>query len=443
MISPSSPRKIGLFTCIFLVAAVMIGNGIYTSLGIQLLSLSNGFSILALWALGGVVALCGALSYAELASLLPHSGGEYYYLTKIYHPAVGTMAGIITLLAGFVAPIALASMAFGKYLQAFLPSASPMLSSMLLVTLVTMAHLFHLGFSASFQNVITGLKFLLIAGILFLGFRYATISPTILLPSKAAMKELFQPSSGVALLFCFYAYSGWNASVYIADDVTSSQRTVGVSLVVGTLLVILIYLLLNVIFLMAAPMSALRGVLDVGAVVGTSLVGPAGGHLMAALIAVGLIAGISGMIWIGPRVAQMMGRDLFALRWLGHASRSNNIPIRATLLQYVLIIIVLATSSFKAVLVSTQVPIIFCSLLGVVGTIVLRCRRYKNKMTSPDQGGISGFRCPLYPLPPLFFVTVSSVALVYTMMTNPWEGGAGIVIIAGALGAYPLLKQRK
>jgi APA family basic amino acid/polyamine antiporter len=433
--SPQRPHKIGLLTAIFLVAAVMIGNGIYTSLGIQLLSISSGFGILALWAVAGIVALCGALSYAEIASQLPHSGGDYYYLTHIYHPAIGTMAGIITLLAGFVAPIALASMAFGKYLQDFLPGALPMLSSMLLVTVITMAHLLHWNVSVVFQNILTTLKFLLIAGILLLGFHYAALPPTILLPSKASIHGLFEPSSGVVLLFCFYAYSGWNSSVYIADDVSASRKTVGWSLVIGTLLVTVLYLLLNTIFLLAAPIDVLRGKLNVGTIVATHLLGPEGARFMAALIAIGLVSGVSGMIWIGPRMTQTMGRDLFALRWLAPLSR-HRIPVRSTLLQYVLTMILLATGSFKAVLLSTQVPVIFCSFLGVLGVIVLRVRR-RNHIGSPI-----GFHSPLYPLPSLFFATLSIVALVYTSITNPFEAGVGALIILGALGCYPILSRR-
>lgn len=163
---------------------------------------------------------------------------------------------------------------------------------------------------------------------------------------------------------------------------------------------------------------------------------------MTALIAVGLVAGVSGMIWIGPRMTQMMGRDLFTLRWLGHTSKAS-IPVRATLLQYMLIMIVLATSSFKAVLVSTQVPVIFCSLLGVIGVIVLRFRQHQQESSNASSEKAPRFYCPLYPLPPLFFAVVSSVALIYTMITNPFEASVGIVIILGALGAYPLLQRGK
>jgi APA family basic amino acid/polyamine antiporter len=430
-------RKVGLMTCIFLVAATMVGNGIYTSLGIQLTSISSGFTILALWALGGLVALCGALSYAELSAQMPHSGGEYYYFTKIYHPAIGTMAGIVTQMAACMGPIALASMAFGKYFQALFPAIHPMLSSILLVTVVTGMHLIDLGFSAAFQDITTGLKFLLIAIIFYLGFRYASVPLSTLLPSTHAIQELFQPTSGVTLLFCYYAYSGWNASTYIADDVNASQQTVGRSLIIGSLFVMVVYLLMNALFLVSAPLSELRGVLDVGRVVAIHLLGQQGGRIMSMLIAVGLIASISAMTWTGPRIMQTMGKNLFALRWFGHTS-SKNIPLRAILFQYAVVMTLLLTSSFKVILVSTQFALISCELLGVLSVIVLRRR----KALQANSRGAT-FHSPLYPLPQLFFATVSIMALLYTLVTNSFEAFLGIVLILSALATYPFLCRKQ
>ncbi|MBX9742788.1 MAG: amino acid permease [Chthoniobacterales bacterium] len=430
-----SPRKVGLLTCIFLVAATMVGNGIYTSLGMQLTTISCGFTILALWGLGGLCALCGALSYAELAAQMPHSGGEYYYFSKIYHPALGMMAGIVAQIAGCIGPIALASMAFGTYFQALCPQINPLYSSVLLVTLVTLFHLVNLGVSAVFQDLTTGLKFLLIGFLCYLGFRYAVSPLAILLPSKLAFKELWQPSSGVTLLFCYYSYSGWNAATYIADEVMTSQKTVGRSLIIGTLLVTVVYLVMNTVFLMAAPVEELRGVLDVGRVVATHLLGPQGGRILSLLIAVGLVASVSAMTIIGPRIMEMMGKDLSVLRWFGQVSKEN-IPIRATLFQYVMVLVLLVTSSFKIVLVSTQFAIISCELLGVLSVMMLRRKNAASRIKA------TGFQCPFYPLPQLFFALVSIMALVYTAVTNWLEALPGVGLIVVSLLAYTLIQRK-
>lgn len=433
-VSPST-RKVGLVTCVFLVLAIVVGNGIYTNLGLQLLSVSSNFAILTLWLIGGICALSGALAYAELSSLMPHSGGEYYYLSRIYHPALGTMGGIMTQYGGMIAPTALASMAFAKYVSGIFPSYHPTLIAIVLVTVVTGMHLIKLGFSAGFQDTITTLKFLLVGTIIFLGFRYATQSPAIFLPTASSLRELFSPTSGVTLLFCYYAYAGWSAATYIADDVSSSRKTVGRSLIIGTLLATLIYLSMNAIFLMSAPNEELRGIIDIGHVVATHLLGSHGGNVMAALIAIGLMAGVSGMIWVGPRITQMMGKDLPALTYFDQVSASN-VPVRAMLLQYVLVVLLLLTSSFKIVLVSSQFTLICCQVLTVLGVSVLRKKQRASSESSQEI-----FRCPLYPLPSIIFIGVSLLALGYTIMTNPFESAIGIGVILFGLLLYPVFRR--
>ncbi len=240
-----------------------------------------------------------------------------------------------------------------------------------------------------------------------------------------------------------------NSTAYFADDVATSQKTVGWSLVTGTLLVTLLYLLLNVVFLLSAPVEDLRGVLDVGTVVATHLIGTAGGKAMALLIAGGLVAGVSGMTWIGPRITQVMGQNLPALFWFSQTS-SNNIPWRATLLQYGFIIVVLLTSSFKMLLIATQIPILICALLGVLGIMVLRRREKINSMTpnfiksSPHQDKDAPFAltCPFYPVPPLVFATISIAALIYTITTNLQDALWGFSLILLGLILHPVFKMK-
>src|SRR4029077_10834789 len=120
-----SLKKISVITATNLVIANMIGTGVFTSLGFQVAAINSDFALIGLWVVGGVAALCGALCYAELATALPRSGGEYNYLSRIYHPALGFLAGWISAVVGFPAPIALAALAFGKYVQVFTPGVSP------------------------------------------------------------------------------------------------------------------------------------------------------------------------------------------------------------------------------------------------------------------------------------------------------------------------------
>jgi len=409
---------IRLVTCLSLVTATMVGTGVYTSLGFQLVDLHHGFSILLLWVLGGLISLCGALSYAELAGAIPRSGGEYTYLSEIYHPALGFMAAWVSVLAGFAAPIALSAMAFGIYLHTALPVIPEKLSSFLVAILISIGHLRSLRLSELMQNGMAVVKYLLLGLFLLIGFWSAMQHPAslkIFVPEVGSLHELLHPKAGVALIFVLYAYSGWNASTYLAGEVHNRQRTVGLSLILGTLIVTLLYLLLNAVFLTAAPASEMRGVVNVGSVAANHLLGSIGGRVMSGMIALGLLASLSAMIWAGPRVTQRVGEDYTLLASLARTNGAG-IPLLAMLLQLLLVLLLIATGSFESVLIYAQVPLLLCLILGVAGIIVRRIQG--NEPVT--------FRCPLYPLTPLLFIFCSLSALLYSAFSRPWIAVAGL-----------------
>ena len=434
--------KIGLATCLALVTATMVGTGVYTSLGFQLLDLQSGFTILLIWILGGVISLCGALSYSELAARIPRSGGEYTYLTEIYHPAIGFMAGFISKIAGFAAPIALAAIAFGTYLHAAIPACPARASSFVAVVLISLGHLRSLRLSALVQNGMTAVKFLLLAVFLLVGVWSAAKHPdclTIFTPGTGSVQELFRPSAGVALLFVLYAYSGWNAPTYLAAEVKDRQTIVGRSLVIGTLVVTAIYVVLNAVFLTAAPAAELRGVLNVGSVAANHLIGPVGGAVMSGVIALGLLASISAMIFAGPRVTQQVSEDYRLFRHLA-STNGKGIPRRATILQLVLVLALIATGSFESVLVYAQIPLLLCLVLGVAGVMVLRVRSAGSGTPVPD--ACPAFRCPLYPLPPVIFILSTLAGLIYSAANKPWVAVAGLGTMILPLAVYPLISRK-
>src|SRR6266487_7029318 len=159
-----TPRPgVGFFTACGIVIANIIGTGVFTSLGFQLPDIHSGFALLMLWIVGGIVALCGALCYGELSATLPRSGGEYHFLSKIYHPAVGFMAGFVSATVGFAAPVALAAMAFGKYFQGVFDFGSPVVLSFVLVWVVALFHFGNLRLGSAFQNLWTVVKLFLIS----------------------------------------------------------------------------------------------------------------------------------------------------------------------------------------------------------------------------------------------------------------------------------------
>ena len=164
-----TPRTVGFLTACSIVIANIIGTGIFTSLGFQVVEIQSGFPLLMLWVIGGIVALCGALCYGELSAALPRSGGEYHFLSQIYHPALGFMAGFISATVGFAAPIALAAIAFGKYFTGVFGVGSPVILSFVVVWVVAAFHLGNLQVGSAFQNVSTLVKLLLIGALVGVG----------------------------------------------------------------------------------------------------------------------------------------------------------------------------------------------------------------------------------------------------------------------------------
>ncbi|MEO6052968.1 MAG: amino acid permease, partial [Chthoniobacterales bacterium] len=341
--SGSPHKKISLLTASALVIANMVGTGIFTSLGFQLVDIHSGFSILLLWATGGVVALCGALSYGELISRLPRSGGEYNFLSRIYHPAIGFMAGWIGLTAGFCTPIALSCIAFGKYFSGALGFTHPILLSVLIVISISGIHLLGVGVGAAFQNTFTILKLCILLTVSVCAFIWGSRQEIAFLPQATDIPTILSPSFAIALMYVMYAYSGWNAAVYIAGEVRNPRINVPVALVIGTVTVIGCYLLMNTAFLYSTPQSAMRGQVEIGLIAGRQIFGPVGGNIVGGFIAMALISGISAMIWMGSRVAMTIGEDYTILRFLARKNAMGT-PTVAILAQMALIVIVLLTA---------------------------------------------------------------------------------------------------
>ena len=418
--------KIGAVTCTAIVVANMIGTGVFTSLGFQVGPLPSGFAILLVWMLGAAFALCGALAYAELAAALPRSGGEYNFLTRIYHPSVGFMAGMVSATVGFAAPVALASMAFGEYAHQLLPGIAPVAISAGIATVVAVVHLISIRSSEAFQNVFTLIKISLILVLIGAGFVIGPTVGTSFAPAVSDGELIASAPFAVALMYVMYSYSGWNASTYIIGEVRNPLRNVPLSLVVGTTIVGVLYVSLNAVFLKTVPMSELDGQVDVANVAAAAIFGPSGGRWMSGLISLGLISAISAMTWAGPRVAATIGEDFRSLRWLS-ARTKGGIPLRACGIQYVIVMVLLVTTTFEDVLIYTQFALVACGLLTVAGVFVLRVR--EPALERP-------FRCWGYPATPMLFATIALFSLGYTAIERPVQAACGIATLAAGLGLY-------
>jgi APA family basic amino acid/polyamine antiporter len=408
-------EKFSPSTAAAIVVANMIGTGVFTSLGYQLVGIRSGFAILLLWVVGGVVATCGALCYAELAARLPRSGGEYNFLKQIYHPVAGFISGWVSATVGFAAPTALAAITFGTYLSSVFPVLSPLWLATVLVVIVTLVHATSHRNSAGLQTIFTAVKLVII-----LGFSIAALNSVDALqqisfaPQVSDIPIVTGSAFAVSLIYVGYAYSGWNAATYLTDEIENPRRTLPLVLAGGTTVVMLCYLLLNYVFLAVAPMAAMEGKIEVGYIAASYAFGEIGGAVMGVTLSLLLISTVSAMIVAAPRVLQVLGEDFAMFRILNRTNK-HGIPAIAVYLQGAITLVFMWSSSFERILVFSGVTMALNTLFAVFGVFILRRRDADNERDS------DAFRIPLYPLPPILFILITLLTLGYLVIERPVE----------------------
>lgn len=437
--APETSRQVTLFTATCLVIANMIGIGVFTSLGFQVAGIQSGFSLLFLWLAGGVYALCGALAYGELGASMPRSGGEYHFLSQIYHPVIGFLSGWVSVTVGFAAPIALMAIALGTYFAKVFPTADPTIIGLAVVLLVTLIHSQNLKLGSSFQQIFTLLKVLLIVFLVVAGFALGTGQEINFAPTSADLSQIMSAPFAISLVYVTYSYSGWNSAVYLASEVKSPEKNLPRSLLLGTAIVMVLYLLINFIFLYTTPIDLMAGKLEVGYIAadqifkGNPILGFPGAELMALFISLGLISSISSMVWAGPRVTQSIGEDIPFFKILAKKNRSG-VPYYALLLQLAIVIALVIMKQFETVLTYLEFTLILSSFLTVLGVFVSRFR-------FPDLP--RPYKTWGYPITPLIFLAMSVWVLVFLLQQKPMESLAGLGTILLGLPLYFIASKQK
>jgi APA family basic amino acid/polyamine antiporter len=418
MTMPPSRRSLGFAAALAVVIANIVGTGVFTTLGLQVKETSDGFVLLALWTVGGLIALAGALTYSELSAAIGGSGGEYRFLGRVYHPALGTVAGWVSIGAGFAAPVALAAMALGKYAGPLL-GMRPQTLGIIAIVATTGVHLLAPAIGGRIQVAITTLKVLLIAAFIAVGLLHGGHAELSFAPTASSWGVLVSGPFALSLIYVSYAYSGFNAASYFQGEVVDAERNVPRALVTGTLMVMALYVALNWVFLRTTPTNLLAGQVEVGAIVAGHLLGESGGNVMSGLIAILLVSTISAMMLAGPRVIEAMAADIPPLRPLAQRSVTGS-PSRAVLLQGALALAFVMTDSFAGVLTYAGFTLTLSTLLAVIGVIVLRRRE-------PDLP--RPYHAWGYPWTALFFAAFSVWTLIIVIRDRPIEAVGGVVTL--------------
>lgn len=412
----------------------MIGTGVYTSLGLQVAGVHSVVALVFIWITGGLVALCGALTYGELAVRYPKSGGEYIFLSKIYHPSLGFMSGFISMTIGFAAPMAISAIALGTYAGNLIP-VSPVIIAVVAIVCLTVLNTTSFKTGTNFNFLTAAINVSLILTLCILGFVKGPHPDFEISFNQSDLKEIINPAFAVSLVYVSFAYSGWNSAAYITHQVKDPVKNLPFILISGTLIVLFLYTLLNFIFLYTVPMQELEGQIDIAFLAAKNIFGQSGGKFIALLISIGLIASINSLLIIGPRVTQAIAEDYKVLRFLGFENKSGS-PFFATILLTVISLILIGTSTFEQIMTLIGFTLSIFTILSVTGVFVIRYRIKNNNNNLYHTFG--------YPFIPAFFILVEGCMMVYVFANRPVQSLIGIgITLLGLVVYYMLLNAEK
>lgn len=441
-------RQLGLVSAAALVVSNMVGTGIFSTSGFLANDLGDPKIFFAIWIAGAVVSLAGALCYSELGVNFPSSGGEYVYLTEAYGKPWGFMTGWASLFAGFSAPIAAAALACASYLAYFYPAlrqdaamltfGPPWFEIRLggaqllaggLIGGLTAINILGVALAARFQNVMTAFKIGVLLTFIVLGLTMGAGDWSHF--SQPAERGSSVPLAGqfaISLCFIYMAYSGWNAATYIAGELKDPAVTLPRALTIGTLSVAALFLLMNVVYVYAAPLEQMKGVVAIGALASSKLFGAGVAGIFSLAMAISLVPTVNAMMTIGPRVYYAMAKNGAFLSFASRVDPRRHTPVPAIVLQGTVAILMTLTP-FPSLLTFIGLTLNFFTAMSVASLFLFRRRPGWKKL------GVVSFGWPLIPL---FFCSVGLWVSVYGFLFAPRVSFAAAGMLAAGALAYHL-----
>ncbi len=422
------PAEFGLATATWVIVASMVGVGVLTTSGYTVYNVGSNQLMLALWVLGGVVAVCGALTLCELSAALPRTGGDYVYLYEAYGPLLAFLSGWVSFLIGFAAPAAASAFAAAKYVLIPLRIHEPVTASVaqrgaatLAVISFAVIHTSGRRRTAHIQGWITAVKLVLLVTFLVAGLavgwpRYANLDDRPPLSVPLAVSMMF------SLVYISYAYTGWNAASYLAGEIAEPQRRLPRAILIGTACVVALYLGLNAVYALALSADDVRsivgkpeniGVIDpIAQIAADRLYGPRVADPLSVAIGLMLLSSLSAYLLTGPRVIYAMAREGHFPAIAGRLTARRGTPAIATILQTVATLVLLWTGSFESIVVYAGIGLAISSMLAISAIYVLRWRR-------PDLH--RPFRTPGYPVTPAVYLLATAALTAATFWQRPWS----------------------
>ena len=444
-------REIGFFSATVLVIANMVGTGIFTTSGFIMEELGNPQTMLFCWLVGGMFALCGALCYGELSAMFPKAGGEYVFLRESFGKGTGFLSGWISLIVGFSAPIAAASIAFSTYFfHAFSLSPGPAITlpffnvniitlsplNMLAISVIiifSLVHCYGLLIGSKVQNSLTVFKLSLIMILIIAGLCLGKGS-TAHFSKCLDISTVFQGRFAISLIFISFAYSGWNAAAYLGGEIKRPSINIPFALLTGTCIVTCVYLLLNIVYIYALPPKEMSGVLEVGAKAAASLFGNHVSKYFSGAIAVCLLSVLSAMVMTGPRVYYAMSKDGVFFEIFAKVNKVRGTPVYSIFLQAAIAIVMVVTASFDKLLLYVGFTLALFATLTVLGMMLLRFK---------EPALVRKYKTFGYPVTPLLFIFGNVWIVYYSIRSSPVTSLSGLVTIGSGILFYRYMIHKK
>lgn len=431
--SVSLERRLGPLDAAAIVISNVIGGGIFYVPVIVSQLVPNPLAMLSVWLVGGALAFAGAMAYAELAAVRPDAGGEYVYLRDAYGPLAAFLTGWTSFIAGFSGAIAAGAVALADYVGRFIPipdGGKPVIS-IAAIAVLTLIHVRGLGPGRLVQNALAGIKVSAIVILIGLGFSIGR-GDAAHLTSAGAVVPL---SWLLALVPVMFSYSGWNAAVYVAEEVRNPTRNVPLALALGTVTVVIVYVTLNALYLYALPLAEITS-LPEGRLMDTvaeRLFGFAAGNLIALFTIFSIAASISAMVLAGPRVYFAMARDGMFVRAAGRVHPRFHTPAAAIVAQSVWSSVLVLSGTLAQLVTYTGFAIVLFAGIAVSALFVLRRR---------DRGAPRGFSALGYPWAPVIFVAASIAMVANSFWRDPASSLAGAALIGLGIPVYYAIRAR-
>ena len=451
-------RQLGLFDSTMMMMGIVIGSGIFLTTGIMAQNIPSASMILIAWIVGGLLIMAGALTYAELGASLPEAGGQYVYLREAYGPLYGFLFGWKMFLVNMTGSIAALGVAFAEYFGYFFPALSTkriiisetitMLNKdftyslswgqVVAVTIIIVLSVFNfigVGLGKSIQNMLTVLKIGAILSFVILGLTLGKGKPIdfVFNPTNLSLGQLIFGFS-IALIAVFWAFDGWNNINYIAEEIKNPKRNLTYALIFGTLGIIILYVLTNVVYLHALPIDEMSGIVRVAEKSSTALFSATAAGLMSALVIISVLGALNGAIFAGPRVYYAMARDRLFFKRVGKVHPKFHTPAFAILIQAFWACILALTGTFEQLFT-------FAMFVGILFWIAAAAAVFTLRKKFPDLP--RPYKTWGYPVVPLIFIITLSGILFNTLLKRPVESLAGLGLTFLGLPVYFIWKSKK